>query len=558
MKLKYAVYINQTRATFTQLKSVASAATLNRILMEAEEGNFIYFAKYFDTFYLRDGSGASDGAVLDFFKTLTDEAGVAENATNQFMKALQHTAGATDGIDTIDFGKNFEHVSAVSESYARHFGKPLTDGFSVADDAAKLHPNKITFDTTGAADEINTFAVGLNKADPTYFAEEHFFAMGKPLEDEFSLGETHFVAVSKPLFDDVYGAEDHVFIFTKKAKEDEFTTSDTLAWDFGKPLSDSYSLSDAYSLEPGKVLYDLVAGVGDQAFVFTKKVKEDTSSAADAINTKGFGKALVDVSSFAEQHRYDFGKPLSDDSLVLEAHSLEPGKVLTDVVTGIGDYVFLYTKKAPDNPVGAADAIDTVDVGKTLQNLAATTDVVDTVDVGKALTDTSAATDAVNTVGTTKLLTDSVFATDDIDGAASILDDQEMQFMKQRTDVVGFSDHFIIYKSYLRDFLDAMAAQDKATYSYGKSLSDASSASDSTNVVTGKQIYDIPVASETLAFALSRVRSDSALLGDAQEVAVGKSLLDLASTADAGSLRSQGYSEFTFFAEDFVGASRTF
>ena len=78
-------------------------------------------------------------------------------------------------------------------------------------------------------------------------------------------------------------------------------------------------------------------------------------------------------------------------------------------------------------------------------------------------------------------------------------------------------------------------------------------------MLTGKQIYDIPVASENLAKAFSKAPFlDSALLGDATAVAAGKVLLDSASTTDAGSLRSQGYSDFTFFAEDFVGASTTF
>ena len=77
-------------------------------------------------------------------------------------------------------------------------------------------------------------------------------------------------------------------------------------------------------------------------------------------------------------------------------------------------------------------------------------------------------------------------------------------------------------------------------------------------MLTSKHIYDIPVASELLSKTFSRPRSDSALIGDANTVALDKLLQDVAPIADAGSLRSQGYSDFTYFEEDFVGASRTF
>ena len=77
-------------------------------------------------------------------------------------------------------------------------------------------------------------------------------------------------------------------------------------------------------------------------------------------------------------------------------------------------------------------------------------------------------------------------------------------------------------------------------------------------MVTGKQLYDIPVATETLAKSLVRQLTDSALFGDATVVSPNKVVLDLTSSTDAGTLRSQGYSDFTYFKEDFVGASTTF
>lgn len=142
--------------------------------------------------------------------------------------------------------------------------------------------------------------------------------------------------------------------------------------------------------------------------------------------------------------------------------------------------------------------------------------------------------------------------------AASILDDQEMQFRKLTTDVAGVAESFYRQINFARAYSDAAGTVDDQSFVVGKYLVDVPTASDSINMLTGKQLYDIPAASENLAKSFTRPRSDSALLGDATIVAAGKVLPDLASTTDAGSLRSQGYSDFTYFSEDYVGASTTF
>jgi hypothetical protein len=148
--------------------------------------------------------------------------------------------------------------------------------------------------------------------------------------------------------------------------------------------------------------------------------------------------------------------------------------------------------------------------------------------------------------------------TDDVDGAASILDDQEMQFVKQHTDVVGFSDLIQFGFFYSRQLNDTGVSLDSVAFSAAKALADGHTVSDVINVLTGKHFSDTFSASETLAKAVSAARIDSALLGDAHAAASSKVLSDTPLLADAGSLRSQGYCDFAYFAEDYVGASRTF
>lgn len=448
MKIKFAVKIAAIKAAYTQLgvttqpsisvtagifqaqRLSANVQTLNRILADAQEGNFIYFAKYFDTFYVKDGARPSDGMVFELFRYLADDSDVADLYIAEFNKIVGDNVGISDTEEfTKDFKRPLADAPVVSELYTSTFSKPRSDGFSAADDAAKLHPNKVVFETTYFSDGIDTF-------------------------------------------------------------------------DFGKAL-------------------------------------EDTPRPTDA-------------------HEYALGKPLSDAYAAGDAPSLGQGKVLEDSVSSIGDYVFIFAKKAPGDTFGAVDQINTFSVSKSLADASSAADEVNTFYIVKFLADQPAASDSINSFGTTKQLEDSLFVTDDVDGEATILDDQEVQFVKQRTDTAFIGDSIYIQRVYLRDFFHAAATADDALFSVGKTLSDASGALDNKYVVTGKHTYDIPAATDTLAFALTRARADSALLGDVNEVAFNKTLLELASTADAGSLRSQGYSDFTYFREDFVGASRTF
>lgn len=157
-----------------------------------------------------------------------------------------------------------------------------------------------------------------------------------------------------------------------------------------------------------------------------------------------------------------------------------------------------------------------------------------------------------------KELNDTLNVTDDVDGAASILDDQEMQFIKQRTDLGSVEDSFAFAMSYSRAYADLYGAQEKIVVGFGKSLNEYGSFFDSKNFAVSKVIADSFGSTDLLAKILSRSVSDNAQIADSRSIGFGSARTDSASFTDSGSVRSQGYCDFTYFAEDFVGASRTF
>jgi len=162
--------------------------------------------------------------------------------------------------------------------------------------------------------------------------------------------------------------------------------------------------------------------------------------------------------------------------------------------------VFAFFKTLTDNPAVAELAAKTF--SKVLADESSVTDV-DVLTFFKNLTEGVGTTDAFS-LAHSVVHSDTVFATDDVDGAASILDDQEMQFFKNTTNLASFTDSFARIVAFSRNFTEAPSITDLAALTYGTTF------------------------------------------------------LETPSFTDAGSLRSQGYCDFTFFAEDFVGASRTF
>ena len=483
MRIKSAEKIAALKAVFTQLKTTTtssisatagifqadklsfSVSTLNRILSEATVGNFVYFAKYFDNFNIADGSGAQDGAVFAFFKTLTDDAGIAEDVTTQFTKAL-NDAGVFSDDDVFAMVKRLNDTSRVADAYASAFSKPLSDNLASAEDETFVLTKKVKEDAAAFADQINTRGIE------------------KPLADEAPVSELYTAQVSKP-------------------------------------QSDNASTSDEQELHP-------------------TKVSSDELVVSEGIDTVGVGKALVEQAELGSTiTNKDVQKPVSD-----------AGEVAAQI---------------------------------------------DTKDFGKARTDGTGASDGIDFFAVAKVLLDVVNLTDDVDGAASILDDQELSVFKQITKIARVSEEFTRQVNFARSLTDSSSARDVLAFDLARVFADAYSVGDAARVGTQKPVsdtagvsenspelvftkatsdssmfaeslvvdlakllYDESLAADQTSLHVSTPHSDTSATTDVAFRAPTKVLTELVPSTDAGSLRSQGYADFTYFAEDYVGASRTF
>ena len=357
-------------------------------------------------------------------------------------------------------------------------------------------------------------------ADGSRPTDQLVFDFFKTLVDDAAIADVATTGVIKVFNDAGYATDSERIQFAKHAFE-TITTSDPYYFEFAKALNDS------------------VSGIGDQAILFAKKVQGETIGTGD-VSTLSTALGKADGTALQDEPAFSTSKPIAE--IIASAGDqtfLFAKKFSADQVTGLDDTAVLsYAKPLTEHP--ATSDNDVIAFAKALADHGFIAEAIDTLAVGKVFSDAYAASDVINTLGITKALFDTVTFTDDVDGAASLLDDQEMQFQKLTTDAASVVEQFYRQVGYTRAF------------------SDSSAVADTTNLVTGKQLYDIPVATETLAMSFTRPRSDSALFGDANVVSSNKVVFDLTSSTDAGSLRSQGYSDFTYFEEDFVGASTTF
>ena len=233
----------------------------------------------------------------------------------------------------------------------------------------------------------------------------------------------------------------------------------------------------------------------------------DSLAALDGVGTSDGAvlsvfKTFTDDSSAAEDATLAFFKVLADNGYVSEEHIFDFFKPLTDTATVLDPISKNFSTGFAD-AYGASE-VSTLTLGKVANDSFSTNDQLFVKHPNKGLNEAPTAVDAIDAFAITKFLADQATVTDDLDGEATTEDDQEMQFAKVTGNIAAATDALNFAVSYNRAFTDSYGVTDGDVLNFGKRPSDTTS------------------------------------------------------MTDVGSLRSQGFADFTYFAEDYVGASRTF
>lgn len=326
-----------------------------------------------------------------------------------------------------------------------------------------------------------------------------------------------------------------------------------------KYVRDYINEVDELTFAFGKSLVDYPEAADAITSVVLAKPFTDTYEAPDAVSLMiGFNRAFADAVGNSDGITgLTAVKLLLEELAVADEFALDLAKELEDSVTVV------------DNAdANSGDGLEYTEVKPSSDNVG-TSDTA-TADVQKKLADTVALAEAVRAV-LEKLLADVVTASEEaklvfglaLADAYSVADAFDRVFEAIR----AFSDGASTSESLAFDSEKALADSTLATevlsrvFTALRDVSDTQAVDDSYVLGSAKAISDSQAVDDFFArvFGANRDVADSILTSDVlASIGIEKLLTDAANAVSSGSLRMTDYADITYFAEDYVGATRTF
>lgn len=254
-----------------------------------------------------------------------------------------------------------------------------------------------------------------------------------------------------------------------------------------------------------------------------------TPSVVDA----GFAVSYVAIAALAALDNSGLLRKVREQVAVSDSSMFAVGKPVADAVSTASDLAAFAIAKRPADAVSLSDVIVIVKTSLRSFSDAVSVGSAATLLLSRPVTDSSAAVDVL-TRAISKAVSDAVGINDGTD----VGDGSTWQFAKTVNNVATPSDALAM--AFSTAFVDAATAADLYTPSLDKPLADTL------------------VAGDAAAVAVARPAADTVSVYDLLTQIFTKALTEVATVSSSGSLISQGYCDLTYFAEDYVGESRTF
>lgn len=359
--------------------------------------------------------------------------------------------------------------------------------------------------------------------------------ISKGARDAFSLADALDKNFTKKLLDQAQPKEDLAFSLAKHLV-DTFGLADEAARDFAKSLVDSLTTTDGQSTHLYKFLSDGFA-------------LNDSLDAGDGLVYQVI-KNVSNVVFAAEVHKVDLSKLLTDAASLIDLPMLTVSKPFTDQFTQT-DFTTVQAEK------GLSDAQVVIDVMVRA--------------ISKSLTDLAEALDT-HAMLIDKPLTDLL----------GLEDAQQLSVSKATADAVSVA--AMVQVNAQKALADNVLANEYSYMSVAKAVADSLLVDDVFNKILNKGVPETVTMTDSLVRTLIYIRNifdafavnDSTGVGDGLAVQSIKTISNVAfladaflkqyalrktetiTSSDAGSLVSQGYCDLSYFAEDYVGAIRSF
>ena len=234
---------------------------------------------------------------------------------------------------------------------------------------------------------------------------------------------------------------------------------------------------------------------------------------------------LTDTVGVSEGQTY-FAEDYVEPGYVGAGFFINFTKVITDTVGVTELFGFFRDRAVPDSATTADSAALTFSTSKA--DSATATDALTDLVFTKAPVDVASAADAITAFSVSRALADTATGTD--------------------------SPALLVAKP----VVDTASTADASVVSVLKALTDTASGADAHVSNFTKIVSDLAALADAAALSASKALSDTSTLADVVANSAGKGIIDTATASDSGLLTMQDYCDFTYFAEDYVGESRTF
>jgi hypothetical protein len=392
---------------------------------------------------------------------------------------------------------------------------------------------------------VLTVSAALDPANKNPFASETLLVLDqkvlqtfKALLDTASPVDTQFKEVSKRptevvVVGDVLGKLIDRFI----GSVDTASVSDNDVISFIKAAFDQVVAIDQLQRSLGKSLSDAV-GMNDEADIgdgFEFQFAKAFANVAGVSEAKVFAmiKSLADTAQVIDTPALSFERPVDGDSVgVDDASSFNLGTAKIDSIT-LDSLATLASDLGKFEFISAEDVLG-LDVGKFLDEDLVLPDESLAYDIAKQLTDTYSVEDLA-ALSVERPVEDEFSTESAVSLEPELSKDDEVS-----------SDDYLNYEVGKFFENDATSFTDAIVLAYGVDLFD------------GFGVNDAVGPGDGVEFLFERSVANVAFVSDFSARLVGKNLGESVSATEAGSLISQGYCDLSYFAEDFVGATRTF
>lgn len=371
--------------------------------------------------------------------------------------------------------------------------------------------------------------------------------------DQLGITDDKAFALQRHL-SDIAGVAEQAVLLANKGLTDGFQFDDQAMVTATKGLADTLGFSDVLVMFMDRKLADQAAAQ-DLASIATSKPFADGFGWFE-----GPGRAEYAIDYFLEDYAYEgapaiqFIKARSDAAAFTDSSVRTVGKGLNEPLQ-LSETIGFHISRHIADSINITDDLDGV----------ASLEDDQVISLRKAVTDLAAVTDSfVRVVYFTRSPVDPVSFTDSsvsrvgkaaADGA-SATDAPQLRTSKPLADASTVSDSAARASS--KPLADAFALTDAYAKSTNKGLSDSGFTTDSITAFIGKAASDTINNTDLAAIALTRPTTDSFAVTDSAAKSAGKSVADGASVTDSGAFRMQDYCDITYFAEDYVGIYFTF